>query len=73
MENLYKDSKQFLLSSLIGRLEQGHLLARLCELEGSFDRGDLLRLSLLTTKAQTLLEELRTFVTIPVAGGIDVS
>ncbi len=66
-----KEEQQYLLSYLTDQLGQAHRLAKLSESEGSFDLADLRRISLLMSNAQTVLEELRTSVTIP-ANGMDV-
>jgi len=66
-----KDNKQYLLSYLTDQLGQAHHLAKLSKSEDSFDQGDLRMISLLISRSQTALEELRSFVTTP-ANGMDV-
>jgi len=70
-ESLVKDSKQYLLSYSTDQLGQAHHLAKLYRNAGNFDLADLRMISLLMSKAQIVLEELRTSVTIP-AKGMDV-
>ncbi len=66
-----KDSKQYLLSSLIAHLNSASHYAWLCENEDNFGLADLQRISLSMSKAQTTLEELHTSVITP-ANGMDV-